>query len=76
MTSRRGVSVLVGLTLVLLLAACGGGDGNSSVSSRDQAGTTTTPPDNSSSADGYVGLTKAAAIAKAEAAGHPWRISA
>ncbi len=76
MTGRRAAAVAVGIALTL--AACGGGDSESKVSSRDQAdATTTTSASGADSSEGaaYVGLTKAAAIAKAEADGHPWRIT-
>jgi hypothetical protein len=77
-TSRRPVFALVGLALVLFLASCNGGDGEKSVSSRDETPTTTSDPTGSNvgsnTADAYVGLTKKAAIAKAEADGRPWRI--
>ena len=75
MRLRRVAPLVVGAALTL--AACGGGDGDKSVSSREGADTTTTTSvsgADSSEGGAYVGLTKAAAIAKAEADGHPWRI--
>ena len=63
---------------VAVLAAIGiagcGDDSGGSVSSRDQTRETTTTEARSTAPD-YVGLSKQAAIAKAEAAGRPWRIS-
>ena len=57
----------------LTFAACGGDSGNS-VSARDNTKETTTTEAPSTAPD-YVGLSKQAAIAKAEAEGRPWRIS-
>ena len=50
-----------------------GDDSADSVSSRDQPRETTTEAP--STAPDFVGLSKPAAIAKAEAEGRPWRIS-
>ena len=55
------------------IAGCGD-DSDGSVSSRDQTRETTTTEAPSTAPD-YVGLSKQAAIAKAEAEGRPWRIS-
>jgi hypothetical protein len=70
---RPGARVACITPIILILAACGGDDGNS-VSSRDQTNRTTATISDPGTADDYVGLTKQAAIAKADAAGRPWRI--
>jgi hypothetical protein len=57
---------------VAVLAGCGSSDGSSSASSSKSAPPSSTRP---GEAVGYVGLTEQAAIAKAEAADRPWRIS-
>ena len=76
--SSVAVTLVTTLGLMVIVTACGGGD-DSSVSSRDGSkdATTTTTADGGSATDGdaYVGLTKKAAIAKADAAGVPWRIT-
>ncbi len=58
---------------MLTLAACGSSGDSASVHDRPEE-TTTTAKD-AGTAAAYVGLTKKAAIAKAEAAGRPWRIA-
>ncbi len=63
--------MITAAVLVLgVLAACGGSD--DSANPTKDVKTATTAPGNAASA--YVGLTKKAAIAKAEADGRPWRI--
>ena len=75
MTRRHaGSLVVVGVLAVVLLtlAGCGGGNGNDAV----RGGARSTPSTSGSSgAAAYVGLTKKAATAKADAAGTPWRIT-
>ncbi len=65
--------------VVAILAAVGlvgcGDDSGGSVSARDETQPTTTTTGKSSTEADFVGLTKKAAIAKAEAEGRPWRIS-
>jgi hypothetical protein len=79
----RSVRVLVCVAAVTVgLAACGGGDDSSGSVNRGGGSTTTTPTTaapatttpGSKAADAFVGLTKQAAIAKAEREGRPWRI--
>jgi hypothetical protein len=70
------VAVTVGL------AACGGGDDNPRSVSSSRGSTTTVPvtttpgttSPGSETADAFVGMTKQAAIRKAEREGRPWRI--
>ena len=66
---RLVTGALVALALMSLAAACGGDDG-ASVSSGSKQSTTS-----DTSAGSYVGLTEKEAIAKAKAAGSPWRIT-
>ena len=73
MTRILAAGVIVALAAVGI-AGCGD-DSDGSVSSRDQTRETTTTTEAKSTAPDYVGLSKQAAIAKAEAAGRPWRIS-
>ena len=56
------------------LGIVGCGDSGGSVSARDKTQETTTTEAMPSTAADYVGLTKKAAIAKAEAEARPWRI--
>jgi major membrane immunogen (membrane-anchored lipoprotein) len=73
MSRRRLVAASLACLVSLgLLAACGGDDGGSG-SRRVGTPDGTETPD--SGADAYVGLTKQAAIARADAAGTPWRIT-
>ena len=58
---------------VLTLAACGGSENSTAVRDRPKETTTTTTTKESGTADDYVGLTKKAAVTKAEADGRPWR---
>jgi hypothetical protein len=66
---------VVGILAAVGVVGCGD-DSGSSVSARDNTpeATTTTTMATSTEAD-FVGLTKKAAIAKAEAEGRPWRIA-
>jgi hypothetical protein len=66
------VSTCVVLAM-LTITACGDSADSTSVRDRPEE-TTTTPIKDSGTADAYVGLTKQAAIAKAEADGRPWRL--
>ena len=69
-------ALVIALVTLTLCAACGSDD--KGVSSRPAGAadgtTTTTSGTASANAGDYVGLTKQAAIDKAEAAGHTWRI--
>jgi hypothetical protein len=69
---------LLACCVVAVLTAVGiagcGDDSDGSVSARDQRQETTTT-EAPSTAPAFVGLSKQAAIAKAEAEGRPWRIS-
>jgi hypothetical protein len=71
--ARFLASCVVALLAVVGLAGCGD-DSGGSVSSRDQTQETTTTEAPSTAPD-FVGLSKQAAIAKAEAENRPWRIS-
>src|SRR5262245_52271199 len=62
--------VVLAVVVATATVACGG-DGDSSVSSRDSGGTATT---GAQGAHAYVGLSKKAAIGKAENDGHRWRV--
>ncbi len=66
------VPVCVALA-VLTIAACGDSGDSTSVRDRPEETTTTETLDPGTAAS-YVGLTKQAAIAKAEADGRPWRL--
>ena len=69
--SRRALTtLLVVLVLPLAAAACGNDDGDRVQSGRDRGGSTTSDTSPSS----YVGLSKKAAIAKADANDVTWRI--
>ena len=68
-TRRFLAAALMVLALASLAAACGNGDGDKVSSGSKQSSTSDT------SAASYVGLTKQAAIAKAEATNTPWRIT-
>jgi hypothetical protein len=72
-TRTTVAAALVVVVAAVAVAACGSSDDSASVRDRPEE-TTTTPGENSGTADAYVGLTKSAAIAKAEADGRPWRI--
>jgi hypothetical protein len=76
--ARRGLAVAlagaVGLLGAAALTACGGDPGNRSVRSDRSDGTDRRADADPATRD-YVGLTRAAAIAEAEAAGVPWRIT-
>lgn len=68
---RRPAALLVaGVVLTVAAAACGGSDEVRTPSSER----TPTTEQAGSSAKAYVGLTKEAAIARADAADVPWRI--
>lgn len=73
MTRRRVVAAVavLSLTATLGLAGCGGDDGRSDGPGRGNGTTETTD----AGAAAYVGLTKRAAIAKADASDTPWRIT-
>ena len=58
---------------VLTIAACGDSRDTTSVRDRPEE-TTTSATKDPGTASAYVGLTKKAAIAKAEADGRPWRL--
>jgi hypothetical protein len=79
--ARSSIGVSTTAALLLALAACGGGgDSQASTQSGTRSGaTTTTAPAPTGTTDpaaqAYVGLSKADAIDKAEADGHPWRIT-
>ena len=68
---KRATWATLGLVAVLMMVApaCGSDDGGKVSSGSKQSTTSDT------SAQSYVGLTKKEAIAKAEAAGTPWRIT-
>ena len=69
--SRRVLALtLAGALAVGTLAACGGDSDERGVATSDRTGTS-----QGSGAEAYVGLTKKAAIAAAEAAGVTWRIT-
>jgi hypothetical protein len=77
---RRAVELVVagGLAVgALTLTACGGDDAGRAGSSQDggKAGDSGSGAQSDSSASAYVGLTKKAAITKADAAGTTWRIT-
>ena len=65
---------VVGILAAVGIAGCGD-DSGGSVSARDKTQETTTTNHGSSTEADFVGLTKKAAIAKAEAEGRPWRIA-
>lgn len=80
MVRRTATMVIVGLLAVGALTACGGDDGPERVTSgpRDSAPADTKTgggTDAGTDAEAYVGLTKAAATAKADAAEVTWRIT-
>ena len=63
------------LVLLVVSASCGGSDDSAeSTKSTSDGSTATKPADAGDSAAPYVGLTKAAAIARAEREQRPWRI--
>ncbi len=83
MNRRRALAVLVvGGLVVGALTACGGDDDQGRADSTETTRAGTDRNDGTSGSGGkaeadaaaYVGLTKKAAIAKADAAGTPWRI--
>ena len=73
----RGIRALVCSAIVVIgavaMTACGD-NSNSSSPPKNDPKETTTPVGPGKESD-YVGLTKAAAIAKAESQGRPWRIT-
>jgi hypothetical protein len=70
--SRRHHVVAVLVTACLVAAsACGGSSGSDRAGGTGRQDATASP---GISAKAYIGLSKRAAIAKAEAAGRPWRI--
>ena len=74
----RGIRALVCSAIVVIgalamMTACGD-DSDSSSPPKNDAKEATTPLGPGKESD-YVGLTKAAAIAKAESQGRPWRIT-
>lgn len=71
----RYVRSLAGAVSVMLAVAGCGSDSGVSTSARDKSKETTTTTTDTGTADDYVGLTKEAAIAKAEANRRPWRIA-
>jgi hypothetical protein len=72
--ARRALACLAVAVAVIAVAGCGGGSERSASRPDNSKETTTTTTKDSGTADDYVGLTKQAAIEKAEADGRPWRI--
>jgi hypothetical protein len=70
---KRWYAPACAVLVVLTITACGDSGGSTSVRDRPEE-TTTTGTKDSGTAGAYVGLTKQAAIAKAEADGRPWRL--
>ena len=70
---QPGRAVACAVVAALTFAACGSSGDSTSVRDRPEAPSTTSGKD-ADTADAYVGLTKRAAIAMAEADGRPWRL--
>ena len=77
MTRRRTATVVTALAVsaTLGLVGCGGGDGGDRSDESGRGNRPTETTGTGAVADSYVGLTKRAAIAKADASDTPWRIT-
>lgn len=71
---RAAAAGLLVVAAAVGLGACGGGGDGDAARSGGRDTDTTQPAGDATDAATYVGLTKRAAIARADAAGVPWRV--